>query len=101
LFETGKTKRYNSALSMKAKILVGILTIVTVSVPCGGLRKKRSQLLLKSWAKKKNYSWKTTLDFGNFSTTTEGKVNQEGLACLSMTAGDNTREAFLKGGRLS
>jgi len=83
---------------MKAKILVGILAIITVSVLAAD-SKEEVTAAAKKLGQKENYSWKTTLDFGNFSTTTEGKVNQEGLACLSMTAGDNTREAFLKGGK--
>ena len=83
---------------MKTKILVGILTTVTASLLAAD-SKEEVTAAAKNLGQKENYSWKTTLDFGNFSTTTEGKVNQEGLACLSMTAGDNTREAFLKGGK--
>lgn len=47
-----------------------------------------------------NYTWKSTADFGNFSSTTKGKTDKEGQMTLSITAGDNTREAVLqKGGK--
>ena len=46
-----------------------------------------------------NYSWKTTSEFGNFTSTIEGKVVKDGPAGLTMTFGDNTTEAFLKNGK--
>jgi hypothetical protein len=46
-----------------------------------------------------NYAWKTVVEFGNFTGTTEGKTDKEGLVGLSMTFGDNTTEAFLKSGK--
>jgi hypothetical protein len=45
-----------------------------------------------------NYAWKTVIEFGNFTGTTEGKTDKEGLIGLSMSFGDSTTEAFLKGG---
>jgi len=83
---------------MKTKLLFGISILVASSL-LAAESKDEVTAAAKKLGQKDNYSWKTTLDFGNFSTTTEGKVNQEGWACLSMTAGDNTREAFLKGGK--
>jgi len=44
-----------------------------------------------------NYSWKTSVEFGNFSGETNGKTDKEGLIALSMVFGDNKTEAFLKG----
>lgn len=46
-----------------------------------------------------NYSWKSTVEFGNFNGTTEGKTDKEGLVSLSMSFGDNTTEAVLKSGK--
>ena len=46
-----------------------------------------------------NYSWKTVIEFGNFTGTTEGKTDKEGLIGLSMSFGDNSTEAFLKSGK--
>src|SRR5262245_37951058 len=83
---------------MKAKPLVVAFTAVSISLLAAD-SKEEVTAAAKKLGQKENYSWKTTLDFGNFGTTTEGKANQDGLACLSMTAGDNTREAFLKGGK--
>jgi len=53
----------------------------------------------KKLTQKDNYSWKSTMDFGSFSTSTEGKTDKDGLVALKMSAGDNTREAFLKAGK--
>jgi hypothetical protein len=46
---------------------------------------------------KDSYSWKSTTEFGNFTGTAEGKIAKDGLTSLSMSFGDNTTEAFLKG----
>jgi len=83
---------------MKTRIIISLLSSIAFSLLAAD-PKEEVTAAAKKLGQKDNYSWKTTLDFGNFNTTTEGKANQEGLACLSMTAGDNTREAFLKGGK--
>jgi hypothetical protein len=46
-----------------------------------------------------SYGWKSVVEFGNFTGTTEGKTDKEGLIGLSMTFGENTTEAFLKSGK--
>ncbi len=50
-------------------------------------------------AQQSSYGWKTTTAFGNFTGTTEGKSQKDGLVGLSMTFGENTTEAFLKDGK--
>jgi hypothetical protein len=45
-----------------------------------------------------SYAWKTVVEFGNFTGTTEGKTDKEGLVGLSMNFGDNSTQAFVKGG---
>ncbi len=50
-------------------------------------------------AQQANYSWKATTTFGNFTGTSEGKSQKDGLLALSMIFGDNTTEAFLKDGQ--
>jgi hypothetical protein len=50
-------------------------------------------------AQQANYSWKTTAEFGNFTGTSEGKTQKDGLMGFTMTFGDNTTEAFLKDGK--
>jgi hypothetical protein len=43
-----------------------------------------------------NYSWKTVVEFGNVTGTTEGKAEKGGPLWLSMAFGDNTTEAIRK-----
>jgi hypothetical protein len=50
-------------------------------------------------AQQGNYAWKTTTEFGNFTGTSEGKTQKDGLVGYTMTFGDNTTEAFLKDGK--
>jgi hypothetical protein len=45
-----------------------------------------------------NYSWKTTVEFGNFTGTTEGKTEKDNV-WLSMVFGDNTTEAVRQAGK--
>jgi len=51
----------------------------------------------KKLGDQKNYSWKSTVEFGNFTGSTDGKVIKDGPVALSMTFADSTTEAFLKG----
>ncbi len=53
----------------------------------------------KKLGDKGNYSWKSTMEAGNFNGSTDGKTDKEGLVCLSMTFGDNTTEAYLQGSK--
>lgn len=51
----------------------------------------------KKLGQQSSYSWKSTVEFGNFNGSTEGKSVKDGVIGLSMSFGDNTTEAFLKG----
>jgi hypothetical protein len=51
----------------------------------------------KKLSQQGNYSWKSSVEFGNFTGGTDGKTDKEGLIALSMVFGDNKTEAFLKG----
>src|SRR6266550_1552521 len=85
---------------MKTKILFGMITMVAGSLLAADSGPKEEvTAAAKKLGQKDNYSWKSSQDFGNFNTTTEGKANNEGWASLSVTAGDNTTEAFLKDGK--
>lgn len=46
-----------------------------------------------------NYTWKNTVEFGNFTGTTDGKADKDGVVWLSMSFGDNTTEAIRQGGK--
>ncbi len=86
--------------SMKSKILVGILCLVAGSlVAADSTAKEEVSAGIKKLGQQSNYSWKTTVEFGNFTGTTEGKAEKDGLVGLSMTFGENTTEAFLKAGK--
>jgi hypothetical protein len=46
-----------------------------------------------------SYSWNNTTEFGNFTSTSKGKIQKDGLVGFTMTFGENTIEAFLKDGK--
>src|ERR1043166_5387916 len=45
-----------------------------------------------------SYSRSPTVDFGNFSTTSEAKIDKDGAPLLTMSVGENKREAVVKAG---
>jgi hypothetical protein len=83
---------------MKSNITIALSTLVAGYVLAAdpGAKDEVSSAA-KKLADQKNYSWKSTVEFGNFTGTTEGKITKEGVTCLSMSFGDNTTEAYLKG----
>jgi hypothetical protein len=84
---------------MKTTILLGLLIAVNTSLLAADAKEELTAAA-KKLGQKDNYSWKTTLDFGNFTTTTEGKANKDEWAFLGMSGRDNTtREVFLKKGK--
>ena len=50
-------------------------------------------------AQQGSYSWNTTTEFGNFTSTSKGKIQKDGLVAFTMTFGENTIDAFLKDGK--
>jgi hypothetical protein len=86
---------------MKTRILFSLSTTLAAASLLAADSSPKDDLTsaAKMLSQKDNYSWKSSMDFGNFSTTTEGKTDKEGLVSLSMAVGDNTREAVLKGGK--
>ena len=82
---------------MKCNLLVAALIAVAPSLfAAESSTKDELANAAKKLAEAANYSWKSTTEFNNFSGTTDGKSDKEGLVSLSMTFGDNTTEAFLK-----
>ena len=57
----------------------------------------------KTLGNQTNYSWKATVESpnggGRFNGPTDGKTEQGGYTCLTMTRDDGTTEAVLKGGK--
>lgn len=85
---------------MKSKIVCGILAIAVGSLLAVDSGPKDNVAnATKKLAQAENYSWKSTMEFGNFGGTTEGKTDKEGVIALSMSFGDNTTEAILKSGK--
>jgi hypothetical protein len=81
-------------------MLFGIVMLVSGSLLAAESGAKEDvAAAAKKLEEKGNYSWKTTMETGNFNGTTDGKTDKEGLVSLSMTFGDNTTEAYVQGGK--
>lgn len=82
---------------MKTTILVGLIAAIAGSVLAAESAKDVVTAAANKLNQQDNYSWKSTIEFGNFTGTTEGKTQKDGLTWLSMLFGDNTTEAYMKG----
>lgn len=90
---------------MKKNVLLSTLVLITgplLAADSGNEVKDAARKL----AEKGNYSWKTTTEAagggggGRFRPgPTEGKTEKDGYTFLSMTRGDNTLDAVLKGSK--
>ena len=84
---------------MKNNALLLLLTLVTGSLLAADSDPRNDvTTAARKLAQQGNYSWKSTIEFGNFNGGTEGKIDK-GLIGLSMAFGENKTEAFLKGGQ--
>jgi len=86
---------------MKRKTIFGLVTLTAAAalLAAESTPKETVTGAAAKLAQQGNYSWKTTSEFGNFTSTSEGKALKDGLVEFSMTFGDNTTEAFLKDGK--
>jgi hypothetical protein len=85
---------------MKRNILLGVLTLLAGSLVAAEPEAKDDiTAAAKKLGEQGNYSWKTSFDAGNFSGSTEGKTDKDGLVWLSMSFGDNSTEAVLQGSK--
>jgi len=93
---------------MKKHALFGALALVAGSlIAADSSPKDDVKAAAGKLAAKSNYSWKTTVEAaggggagGRFRPgPTEGKTEKDGFTFLSMTRGDNTMDAVLKGGK--
>lgn len=83
---------------MKPTLLIAAATLIAGSLLAADSSPKDDvSNAAKKLAELKNYTWKSTIEFGNFTGSTDGKLIKDGTVALSMTFGDNTTEAFLKG----
>ena len=89
---------------MKRTVLFGAVLFCAGSL-LGADAASEVKAAAKKLADKGNYSWKTTSESagggGNRGRMgpTEGKVDKDGIAQLTMTRGDNTTEAVVKSGK--
>jgi hypothetical protein len=86
---------------MKKHLLLSALLALTGPLLAADSSPKDDvQAAAKKLADADNYTWTSTVEFtgGRFRPgPTTGKINKEGLILLSMTRGDNTIEAVVKG----
>jgi len=83
---------------MQSRFLITTLLVLSGSVFADDSDPKADiTAAAKKLSQAANYSWKSTVEFGNFTGETEGKSEKEGPISLSMSFGDNTTLAFLKG----
>jgi hypothetical protein len=85
---------------MKRMTVFGLATLTAASLL--GAESSLNDAITSAAAKlaqQPSYSWKATTEFGNFTGSTEGKSQKDGLVGLTMAFGDNTTEAFLKDGK--
>ena len=89
-------------------LLAGLLALTLSASAADPSAKDDVTNAAKKLAAAPNYSWKTTVDMGGAAGgggagarmrpgPTEGRTEKDGLTMLSMTRGDTTTEAFLKG----
>ncbi|MGO8677523.1 MAG: hypothetical protein ACLQVX_16830 [Limisphaerales bacterium] len=82
---------------MKNKILFTLVAMAAGSLLAADSGPKDELVAAAKKLAQKGYSWKTTLEMGNFSNTSEGKADKDGLVQLTISFNDNTTVAFLKG----
>ena len=71
---------------MKTKILLGILTMAASSMLAADSNaKEEAATAAKKLADQDNYAWKSSNQFANFSSSTEGKADKNGLIHLAVT----------------
>lgn len=90
---------------MKTQILIGAMGLLVTSLLAADAKDEVKAAATKL-ADAGGYSWKTTTESGaggaggaRASGPVEGKAAKDGMVCLMMKRGDNTIEAFLKGGK--
>ncbi|MGA2657766.1 MAG: hypothetical protein ABSH34_09625 [Verrucomicrobiota bacterium] len=82
---------------MKTKIPFTLLAMAAGSLLAADSGPKDDIIAAAKKLAQQGYSWKTTMEMGNFSNTSEGKVDKDGLVQLTLTFNENTTQVFLKG----
>jgi hypothetical protein len=99
-FTRSNSNRTFKAINMKRELLLSVVLTLAGSLLAADSNPKEE---ITGTAKKLdeggNYTWKTTVEFGNFTGVTDGKSDKDGTLWLSMVFGDNTTEAVRKAGK--
>ncbi|NWF86163.1 MAG: hypothetical protein HXY18_20320 [Bryobacteraceae bacterium] len=89
---------------MRTQILIGTAALMATSLLAAS-PKDEVKSAAKKLAESSGYAWKQTTDFGGGGQfrpgPTEGKITKDGVACVMMTRGDTTTEAFIKAGKVA
>ncbi|HXP63226.1 MAG TPA: hypothetical protein VN829_22180 [Dongiaceae bacterium] len=81
---------------MKNKILFTLLALAGGSLLAADSGPKDDLIAAAKKMVQQGYSWRTTLEMGNFSNVSDGKVDKDGLVQLTLTFNDSTTQVFLK-----
>jgi hypothetical protein len=81
---------------MRKKIPFTILAMAAGSLLAADSGPKDDIIAAAKKLAQQGYSWKMTLE-GNFSNTSEGKTDKDGLVQLTLNFNNNTAQVFLKG----
>ena len=81
---------------MKNKILFTLLALAGGSLLAADSGPKEDLIAAAKKMVQEGYSWRTTLEMGNFSNVSDGKVEKDGLVQLTLTFNDSTTQVFLK-----
>ena len=84
---------------MKTGLLLLVASTIAGSVLAAESGPKEEVTAAAKKVESESYTWKTTVEFGNFTGTTDGKANKDGVVWLSMAFGDNTTEAVRQNGK--
>ena len=77
---------------LSGSLILSVLTLAAHADPAGDVKAAAKKL-----ADSANYSWKSSVEGGFRPGGTTGKTEKEGYTVLSITMGDNTFEAVMKG----
>jgi hypothetical protein len=97
-------EKINQRFQMKRNILLGTMILLAGPLFAADASPKDDvKAAAKALGSQTNYSWKATVESpnagGRFNGPTDGKTENGGYTCLTMTRDDGTTEAVLKGGK--
>ena len=86
---------------MKRLVLAGAIGMLACSLSAADSGLKEEVLKAAKKLGENSYSWKSTVDSGQFNFTSEGKYAKDGTLMLSSTFNDVTNESFKKGDKVA